>query len=259
MRQLSSNLNMSASDTAYAERITPGTPQWKQDMVPHAQRYRFSSQFVRGKRVLDAGCGTGYGSRMIAEAGAREVVGVDISEEALAVARREFAHPVVQFVCDDCEALSHIHSGFDVVLSLESLEHFRRPEHFLGSVVARLLSSGIFVCSTPNGHSLGKVPENLHHIKEYSAAEFLDLLGRYFGKVELYGQQWTATFRSLSVLWSNPFMRLGRWLQRLRGRDVQCLYGLPPTEGDIIISDVNADAAWTLLALCRDPRRDASK
>ena len=222
------------------ERIVPGSAEWRQEIVPHAQRYRFAAKFVRGKRVLDAGCGTGYGSCMIADAGASEVVAVDISEEALEVARKEFARPNLRFVCDDCEALSRVQDQFDVILSLESLEHFHSADKFLEAVLGRLSPSGTFVCSTPNGNSSGKRPENPYHVHEYSAAEMQHLLGKHFSDISLYGQQWTATFRTLTLLWTNPLVRFGRWLQKLRGRRLlPWPYGLPPTEGDIIISDLS--------------------
>ena len=47
----------------------------------HFQRYRFASQFVKDKVVLDAGCGAGYGSWIMAtEGGAREVIGIDYAK-----------------------------------------------------------------------------------------------------------------------------------------------------------------------------------
>ena len=109
----------------YVERITPGSPEWRHGIVTHAQRYRFAGHFVSQRRVLDAGCGTGYGSCMIADAGACQVTAVDISEAALKVAREHFSRPNNDFVCDDCEILNRAKGKFDVVLSLESLEHCR--------------------------------------------------------------------------------------------------------------------------------------
>jgi len=252
-------MSAAPSGSPYLERITPGGPEWRQEIVTHAQRYRFAARFVRGKRVLDAGCGTGYGSRIVAEAGASQVVAVDLSEGALGIARKQFAHPNIQFVCDDCEVLGRVEGSFEVVLSLESLEHFQHVERFLDSVADRLAPAGTFICSTPNGDPSKPTPENPHHVHEYSSQELLELMKRYFTDVSLYGQHWTATFRAVSLLWSNPFIRVGRWLQGLRGRRLPSPYVLPPTEGDIIISDLNADTAWTLLAVCRGPLKDGAK
>src|SRR5690554_5022393 len=62
----------------------------------HLATYRFAEQYTRGKRVLDYGCGSGYGSAQIAE-DATEVVGVDISEEAIAHARANFQKERLRF------------------------------------------------------------------------------------------------------------------------------------------------------------------
>src|SRR6266704_4816361 len=52
---------------------------------------------VDGRRVLDLGCGAGQLARHLATSGAAEVVGVDLSERMLALARAEFAHPHVTY------------------------------------------------------------------------------------------------------------------------------------------------------------------
>ena len=48
----------------------------------HYQRYRLAAQLVKGKKVLDAACGEGYGSSLLAEE-AEEVTGLDIDKEAV--------------------------------------------------------------------------------------------------------------------------------------------------------------------------------
>ena len=56
-------------------------------VTERAARYLWASQLVAGRDVLDAGCGAGHGSRILAEAGGRHVIGVD-SSPARSVARR---------------------------------------------------------------------------------------------------------------------------------------------------------------------------
>ena len=62
------------------------SPQARLIYLMHVVTYQFAEAFTRDRRVLDFGCGSGYGSAMIA-CGAREVVGVDVAEEAVAFAR----------------------------------------------------------------------------------------------------------------------------------------------------------------------------
>lgn len=235
------------------ERIVPGEDRW--DVAAHLQRYRFASQFVPGNRVLDAGCGVGYGSRFLAQAGAREVLAVDISEKALATANSKFAHPCIRFLQDDCQVMERVNGHFDVIVALESFEHYHDVRRFLGRVKTFLFPSGVFVCSTPN--KVLSAGGNPYHIKEYSYSEFQEILSEYFEDVSVLGQQWTAAFLGLqkvaSVLWSSPFLRLGRWVQRLKGREMLFPLGSDlPTEADLAISEANAELAWTFVAVCRN-------
>ena len=75
------------------ERFGPGTTpeEWCLYGHLHLQRYRFAMPYVGGKRVLDLACGTGYGSYALRTLGAREVAWVDLSEEAIAYARKNYA------------------------------------------------------------------------------------------------------------------------------------------------------------------------
>src|SRR5688572_17038072 len=56
----------------------------------HVYRYRFAASYAPGRRVLDIACGEGYGSAALLKAGAASVIGVDISAEAVAHARRKY-------------------------------------------------------------------------------------------------------------------------------------------------------------------------
>ena len=237
------------------ERIVPEDQSWNNQVAIHIQRYRFAVPYVRGKRVLDAGCGIGYGSKLLADAGPIAVMGVDISRDALDIAERQFANERLDFVCDDCQSLARVQGPFDVIVSFEALEHFSDGEAFVSRVAQLLAPGGVFMVSTPNKEF--SLRNNPYHLREYTPAEFRALLERSFNHVTLLGQHWTAAHAGVhlatTVLWTNPFMRLGRWLQRLRGTRVpHPLEGLVPTESDLVISDLYPEAAWTLLAICHN-------
>src|SRR5262249_531566 len=121
------------SAMAYPERIVPDeTPPGP--LAIHEKRYRFALPYCAGKRVLDAGCGVGYGSTLLAQT-ADEVVGVDVSEKAIAYARERYARPNVEFRVDDLLAPRLDDASFDVVCSLETLEHLTDRDAFLRQVV----------------------------------------------------------------------------------------------------------------------------
>ena len=69
------------------ERFIPELMRGETMEAEHLGRYHWAEGFASDRRVPDAGCGAGYGSAMLAEAGARSVVGVDIAAAVLEAAR----------------------------------------------------------------------------------------------------------------------------------------------------------------------------
>jgi len=87
------------------ERVIPGEVDIDL-MNEHLARYTFAARLARGKRVLDAGCGAGYGSAELAQA-AHDVVGIDCAIEAVNFARANYRLPNLQFEQATCTALPH--------------------------------------------------------------------------------------------------------------------------------------------------------
>ncbi|MGI8430035.1 MAG: class I SAM-dependent methyltransferase [Solirubrobacteraceae bacterium] len=76
-------------------------------------RYWWAAQAAGGQEVLDAGCGAGQGARILADAGARRVTGVVVSQNAQAEAVRR-AGDVADFVTGKFEALPFAPASFDI-------------------------------------------------------------------------------------------------------------------------------------------------
>jgi len=158
----------------------------------HLCRYDFviRSGIVEGKKVLDVACGEGYGLSMMAKDAQRRV-GVDISISPLKEAKKQCGNNI-GLVAADGQHLPIAPDSFDVVVSFETIEHVEDPEVFLAETVRVLKEDGVLVISTPNRdiHSPGREkPANPFHKKEFSLAEFKKLLEKYFGEVEVYGQE----------------------------------------------------------------------
>jgi len=150
-------------------------------------RYQHALNFVKGKRVLDVACGIGYGSAMMKERGALSVLGVDIAPEAIAVARAHYEQPDVQFQVADCFAVEGV---YDVVVSLETIEHLEDGFVWPAKIARLLAQEGMAVISTPvrRRGALESPPANPYHRREWSQSEFLRLLAASFAQVDLLYQ-----------------------------------------------------------------------
>jgi 2-polyprenyl-3-methyl-5-hydroxy-6-metoxy-1,4-benzoquinol methylase len=93
-----------------------------------------------GERVLDVGCGDGFYDHSIARSGAR-VVGIDINEKRLAVARRRNTTPRTEFRFLDAEEMDFADAFFDKVVSFCVIEHFQRDQRVLEHI-HRVLKPG---------------------------------------------------------------------------------------------------------------------
>ena len=119
------------------ERLVPG--EVDVDLLnEHLARYAFAARLSRGKRVLDAGCGAGYGSAELA-ASAVSVVGVDVAPEAVAFATAHYQLPNLRFELASCTALPHSPGSFDLVAAFEVIEHLADWRGFLAEA-RRVLS-----------------------------------------------------------------------------------------------------------------------
>src|SRR6185295_11409983 len=130
------------------ERVIPG--QVDADLLnEHLARYAFAARLSRRKRVLDAGCGAGYGSAELARA-ATSVIGVDRSAEAIAFARERYPAPNLRFEEADCAALPVEDASVDLMVAFEVIEHLEDWRGFLLEARRALAPSGQLIVSTPN-------------------------------------------------------------------------------------------------------------
>jgi ubiquinone/menaquinone biosynthesis C-methylase UbiE len=161
----------------------------------HVNRYLWARRFSRGRVVVDAACGDGYGAAMIAREGAACVYGFDISAEAVREAHDRFACDAgVRFSKADVTNLPLPDNHVDVYLSFETIEHVADDQMLVAEAVRVVKPGGTFVCSTPNrivvnpGTSLHDPPGNRYHIREYALDEFDAVLRTEFSSIEWYGQ-----------------------------------------------------------------------
>lgn len=170
------------------ERFTPECV--REIWYEHWHRYAFARELARGKRVLDAACGEGYGSALLADVAA-SVLGVDIAEQAVAHARARYARANLCFERGDCTALDVPPASFDLAVSFETLEHVHAQEALVAGFARALAPGGIFIVSSPDKRTYSEISgfRNEFHVRELYREELLALLAPHFPHVRLYGQK----------------------------------------------------------------------
>ncbi|MGQ9771550.1 MAG: class I SAM-dependent methyltransferase [Thermogutta sp.] len=201
----------------------------------HLARYEWAAAMVADKVVVDAACGTGYGSAMLARAGAKKVIGVDLAAEAMERAGTYIRHGL-EFVLGSVTDLPFPDATFDVYVSFETIEHVEDDEAFLREARRVIKPEGMLLLSTPNRlltnprlPPQGK-PFNRYHVREYTRDELLDLVAKYFSSCEVFAQapfskRFCTFLNHLPLLWKRFPARVHqtvKLLLELTGRFPDC-------------------------------------
>lgn len=253
------------------ERLHTGTPEWIEYFGNHIVRYQFAVDQVKEKlveNVLDVACGVGYGSHYMADSLSDSLVkGVDISFAAIEEAKRVYGHNRVSFYLADAVNLpAHITKiKYDLIVSLETLEHLNSQELFLENICAILKPGGVFIVSTPNVDVTGHHEEGSQefHIKEYNLEEFRAALsGAGFNSCVLYGQYYSdegllrnEMRNELNLLRGTILVRLSflleKWIKKRKYLPV-----LPEKESDFEIKKIgnnfsDKNQPFVFIAVCQ--------
>jgi 2-polyprenyl-3-methyl-5-hydroxy-6-metoxy-1,4-benzoquinol methylase len=174
-----------APEAYTGERLAAEDARFAPDMARHLAAYHLIAPLVAGKSVLEAGCGEGYGSALLAHSAAH-VVGLDYDDAALALARSRHRAPNLEYRTANLLQLAKSSPGeFDAVVNFQVLEHLDDPAPFLRAAAACVKPGGALFLTTPN--RLASVSENPYHVHEYVADELRALLVQFFDSVEVKG------------------------------------------------------------------------
>jgi SAM-dependent methyltransferase len=241
------------------ERTVPGIPEENYWLRRHEAAYRFALPLVAGRRVLEVGCGEGYGTALLASEAA-SVVGIDY--DALTIAHAAARYPQARFLRANLAALPLPAASVDVVATLQVIEHVWNHSEFVSECLRVLRPGGTLFVTTPNRLTFSpglEIPVNPFHTKEFTAAELAELLlangfeiaGRYGlhagPRLVALDRQHGGSFVSAQLA-SAP----DSWSDRLRS-DVASI-----TSDDFPIQDagaVDVDTSLDLLQLATRPAR----
>lgn len=130
---------------------------------------------LKNKRVLDLGCGFGEHCKRFVEDGASKVVGIDISEKMLKVAREENSDEKITYVNMPMEDLSQIDEQFDVVVSSLAIHYVEDFSGVVGRIYDMLSDNGVFVFSQEHPLSTSHAGGNRWTKDENGKKRFLNL------------------------------------------------------------------------------------
>ena len=181
------------------------TSEHHSNFLNHCKFYEFASQYLdKGKSVvLDAGCGSGYGTKILKEGGAAEVHAFDLSSHAIEFAHRNFSDFADFRTCGITDLAVYEGKEFDLVTCSEVLEHIKeygREREALIQLRNVMKPGGMLVLGTPNDEML---PNH-----GFSYREMEDLLKEVFSQ-----------YLILENALLPPSQRLHLWESRLAAGD----------------------------------------
>ncbi|MDW8465861.1 MAG: class I SAM-dependent methyltransferase [Chloroherpetonaceae bacterium] len=183
---------------------------------------RHLQQFVRGKKILDIGCGHGF-FLYAAKKDEWDARGVDIPNPDFEKSWQKLGitayHP-------KSEELAHLEKQFDVVTMWHSLEHHRNPEEVISSAKKWLKPSGILIIAVPNVNCVGLekvgadwvwLQEPFVHIWHFSESYLRQLVERHIGSVIRVTTQDTWDAQSLYDAGLRKYVEgnVGKWACKL--------------------------------------------
>lgn len=216
----------------------------------HRFAYEYALEFVADKSVLDVGCGTGYGCKLLSSR-ANKVTGVDQSSEAIDYCKKHYAGANIEYCVMDGNTLS-LATRFDVVVCYQVIEHMRDVQIFLEQLKSVTAPGGLILITTPNVI----IPEtgadaNPFHFNEMNYEQFTAALAAKFDDFDVYGIGYSTPNRLRTLLGKMPFYKWGRMLGRKSRLKKVASKALDLTSFTILTTGVKKNAA-DLLGICRN-------
>lgn len=151
-----------------------------------------SRNWCKRKTVVDLGCGIGWGTNILGRE-ARITYGFDINTQSINWAHQMYRSPTIRFdVLDLTKTTKKLLPTADVVCAIEVIEHISDYDVALESIKSfgEPVRGTVYWISSPNrnNHRLQQDgPQNMYHVREWTAGEFYIALKKHFGSVVLYG------------------------------------------------------------------------
>lgn len=206
------------SDIFQGERMNP-KKQFGRDRlnyIYHESRYKFAETYIKDKSVLDLGCGSGYGAKILST-NAKKVLAIDKSKDTIEFAKNNFGNEKVEFICANVLETGINYNSVDVVVCFEVIEHLETPDLLIMEIKRVLKKDGLLIISTPNkdiASPNSDTPINPFHKKEYTLDELKCLFSEYFSQRQFYGE-WPNLDMAKSYSTANKIDKIAQRITRL--------------------------------------------
>lgn len=217
----------------------------------HLSIYRFALPYIADRRVLDAGSGEGYGAAYLARHGARGVLALEASADAVAHARRRYAGDCVTYERADLnEKLPVGDRTFDVIFSSNVFEHVADVDALTSECARAVTQGGVVIVAVPPVTCAAAFEGDLRnhfHVHHIPPTAWRAKLGRFFADIRCYAHLGTGMFADND---------------RLQQEMTQPPEKVIIRETDFAFPEATAEALETSLLtntavfVCRDPRPD---
>lgn len=140
-------------------------------------------------KIIEVGFGEGYGTNML-KPKCEEIIAVDVEQKVVDYARSRYGGENCTFQLYDGSKLPFPDDSFNVAVSCQVIEHVVDDENYVSEIRRVLRPGGQLFMTTPNRTSRIKPGQGLFnrfHIREYTADQLTDVLGRYFSEVDMRG------------------------------------------------------------------------
>jgi SAM-dependent methyltransferase len=256
------------------ERLQPGSALFGVDLARHRAAYLYAKEEVSARqgvdqRLLDLGCGTGYGTAELADSADAEIVIVGLDRVEPAASSRR---PNANFLRADLAGIPLAAGTFGTIVSFQVIEHLEDPTAYLEAIARLLAGDGAAYVTTPNVVTSDGV--NPWHVHEYRADELREKLLEHFDDVEMLGVgigPRVAAYFEARLERIRRIMRIDplelrnllptRWLDWLFSRfalvvrrGIQQDEGLPDADVEDFPIGVADPGDIDLLAVCRRPK-----
>jgi len=203
------------------------------DHLIHIKRYEWAKDYLKDLKVLDNGCGTGYGTYFLAKNNLKEIIGIDISEASIKYAQEKYKAKNLIYKQMNSISLNLRDNYFDAIISFDVIEHIdkKQQKEYLSEIVKVINDKGFLMIGSPNA-ALSR-EKNPHHKKQLTLNEFKELLNLFFKEIDLFGEKFIVKGKNLGE----------KWFDYIKGMKYS----------NIKISKNECELSFNLLAICTNP------